>query len=126
MTNLTDKDYTPLGLRIEGPYENDRNVQSKELFKAILREAYDADESIVGHHLIYVQHELRPDPDHPGNFYPYEIVQEVPSADALIFDHGVAKKIWGDAWQSHLTLLALEPVETRDALLKKFYEERVR
>lgn len=124
MTNLTDKDFTPFGTKIEGPYENDRNVQNKDLYKAIMREAYGADESIVGHHLIYVTHEKRPDPDHPGNFYNFEIVQEVPSADALIFDHEVAQKIWGGVWRDNLTALALEPIETRDALLRKLYEAR--
>lgn len=124
MTHLTTKDFTAGGLRIEGPYENDRNAQNSKLWKAIMKEAYGADESICGHHLLYVQTEKRPDPDHPGNTYDFQIVQEIPSADALIFDTEVAKKIWGDKWQAILSILAVTPIDERDDLLAEFYYGR--
>lgn len=111
---LQDKDFTKGGLKLEGQYENDRNAESRELFKAIIREAYGVQDVIIAHHLTYVKDE--------GD---YEYVEEVPSADALIFDHDVARKLWGKQWKSILTRLALEPIATRDALLKKFYDARV-
>jgi hypothetical protein len=118
MTKLTDKDFTPLGMRLEGPYENDRNSQSSDLFKAIIREAYGVKDVICAHHLVYVRDEKREDG------FDYQVVQEVPSADTLIFDHDVAKTIWGDKWQERLIRLALEPVATRDNLLAELYQAR--
>jgi len=114
---LTKKDYTPNGLRIEGQYENDRNAQSADLFKCIIRECYNVTDVIIAHHLVYVKVEKR-------DGFDYQIVEEVPSADALIFDHDVAKRLWGGAWRDNLTLLALEPVETRDKLLAQLYADR--
>lgn len=108
MTTATD--FTIGGTRIEGTYENDRNAESSDLFKAIIRKVYNVKDVIVAHHLVYVTVENR-------DGFDYQIVQEVPSADALIFDHAVAKCLWPDAWQTNLTKLALEPIPTRDALL---------
>lgn len=116
--SLTDKDYTPSGMRIEGAYENDRNAESADLFKAIIRECYGVTDVIIAHHLVYVKTERRADG------FDYQIVEEVPSADSLIFDHDVARKLWGDNWRDVLTRLACEPVATRDKLLAQLYAER--
>lgn len=121
---LTDRDFTVTGTKIEGAYENDRNAVSADLFKAILREAFNVQDTIIGHHLLYVKVDRQPDPDHPGNFFDFQIVQEVPSADALIFDTEIAQKIWGERWKSVLSILAVTPVGERDALLRDFYENR--
>jgi hypothetical protein len=111
------KDFTPAGLRVEGSFENDRNADARELFKDILREVYNVKDVIIAHHLVYVVEEKR-------DGFNYQIVEEVPSADALIFDHGVARKLWGGQWRTHLTRLACEPCETRDALLASMYYGR--
>lgn len=116
MTTATD--FTPTGIKIEGQYENDRNVENNTLYKAIIREAYGVTDVICGHHLVYQLEEKRPDG------FTYQLIEEIPSADALIFDHGVAKKIWGDRWKDVLVRLALEPVETRDKLLADLYSSR--
>jgi len=91
MSHIQDKDFSENGLKLEGQYENDRNAQSRDLFKAIIREAYGCEDVIVAHHLTYVAEEKRVDKD--GRAYSFEVVEEIPSADALIFDHDVAKKI---------------------------------
>jgi len=122
MTHLQQKDFTPTGLKLEGQYENDRNAESRELFKAIIREAYGVTDVIVAHHLTYVAEDKRVGED--GHEYTFETVEEIPSADALIFDHDVAKKIWGENFKDVLVKLALEPCETRDDLLAKFWNER--
>jgi hypothetical protein len=114
----TATDYTPTGLRLEGQYENDRNAESRDLFKAVIREAYGVQDVIVAHHLTYVKSEKRVDG------FDYEIVEEIPSADALIFDHAVAKKIFGDRYLAVLVKLAMEPCETRDKLYAGFYSNR--
>lgn len=115
----TQQDWTPGGTKIEGAYENDRNAESAELFKAIIRAAFGVQDVIVGHHLVYVTVERR-------EGFEYQIVEEIPSADALIFDHEIAKRIWGDAWKAVLAALALEPCETRDKRLAELWAARSR
>jgi hypothetical protein len=115
---LTEKDFTPTGVCIEGAYENDRNAESSDLFKSIIREAYGVQDVIIAHHLVYVTEETRSDG------FKYQIVEEVPSADTLIFDHKVAEKLWGAGFKDVLVKLVLEPVETRDALLASLYAAR--
>lgn len=114
----TKTDFTPIGTKIEGAYENDRNAENADLYKAIIREAYGVKDVIIAHHLVYVKEEKRADG------FNYQIVEEVPSADSLIFDHEVAKKIWGPTYRLALSRLALEPIETRDKLLSDMYKGR--
>ena len=113
------KDFTPAGTKIDGTYENDRNADSAELFKSIIREACDVHDVIIAHHLVYVTVEKR-------DGFDYQIVEEIPSADSLIFDHDIARKIWGEGFISVLQRLAAEPVATRDKLLAGLYADRRR
>jgi hypothetical protein len=115
---MRKQDYTPTGLKLDGAYENDRNAEYSDCFKQVIREAYGVQDVICAHHLVYVVDEVRPDGFH------YQVVEEIPSADALIFDHEVAKKIWGAGYKECLTRLALEPVETRDDLFSTMYKNR--
>jgi hypothetical protein len=89
--------------------ENERNARSADLFKAIIKEVYGADNIGIGHHLMF---SVGPATD------------EQPSVDTLIFDHHVARKLWGNDWREVLTRLAQEPAETRDELLARFYYNR--
>jgi len=114
----TKTDFTPTGIKIEGAYENDRNVENSMLYKAIIREAYGVTDVICGHHLVYETREKRADG------FTYEVIQEIPSADALIFDHDVAQKIWPENWRHVLLMLASTPVAKRDQMLGEFYYNR--
>jgi hypothetical protein len=114
----TKTDFTPSGIKLEGPYENDRNGENADLYKAIIREAYGVTDVICGHHLVYQVEDKRADG------FTYTFVEEVPSADTLIFDTDVAQKLWGDKWKSVLTILAVTPIAERDALLHDFYYGR--
>lgn len=116
MTTATD--FTPSGIKLEGPYENDRNGENSDLYKAIIREAFGVTDVICGHHLVYQVEDKRADG------FTYTFVEEIPSADTLIFDHDVALKIWGVSFKSRLVKLALEPIATRDALLADLYYNR--
>lgn len=111
-------DYTPSGVKIEGAYENDRNAAGSQLFKDILRECFNVQDVIVGHHLIYVYRDTRADG------FTYEVVQELPSADALIFDHEIARRIWGEEYLCKLRELACTPPETRDKVLATLFYGR--
>lgn len=110
-------DFTPGGLKLEGAYENDRNSDCRDCFKDTIREAFGVQDVIIAHHLTYVRVEKR-------DGFDYQVVEEIPSADALIFDHEIAQRLWGASWQHCLTLLALEPVETRDELFARMYYAR--
>lgn len=112
-----DPRFTPNGLKVEGTYENERNKINSDLFKAMIREAYGAGDVIIAHHLTYVAVDN-------VNGYDYQIVEEIPSADTLIFDHEGAKKIWGDQWQDVLVKLVMQPVPERDKMLARLYQEK--
>lgn len=114
------KDFTPGGMKLEAAYENDRNVASAKLFEDIICEAFRVldNKVIVAHHLTFVRSERRSDG------FDYQVVQEIPSADALIFDHDIAERLWGPEFQHILTLLALRPIATRDQLLAELYYGR--
>lgn len=116
--HLRDKDFTPTGIRIEQPYENDRNADSKAMLKAIIKEVFGTEECMIGHHISFEVADKRADG------FTYTITQEYPSIDTLIFDHEVAKKLWGVTWRDVLGQLVLEPLATRDALLAKLYYGR--
>lgn len=111
-------DTTETGLRIEGPYENDRNAAMSQCFKDVIREAFGVTDVIIAHHLVYVVSETHKDG------FAYQVVEEIPSADALLFDHTVARKIWGGDYVPILSRLACESCESRDALFKQLYYGR--
>lgn len=110
----TANDFTSTGLKIEGAYENDRNGENSKLYKDIVREAFGVEDVICGHHLVYEKEDKRPDG------FTYQVIEEIPSADALIFNHNVAIKIWGQNFKATLAKLACEPVETRNKVLADF------
>lgn len=111
--------FTPTGIKLEGPYENTRNEVHADLYKAIIREVYGVTDVIVAHHIVFVREDKRSDG------FSYTLVIEVPSADTLIFDHDVAAKLWPRTWQEKLPMLALAPIEKRDELLKAYFDNRV-
>lgn len=113
-----EADFTSTGVKIEGSYENDRNAANSDLYKAMIRECFGVSDVIIAHHLVYVTSETR-------DGFQYQIVEEVPSADTLIFDHDVARRIWGpEAFLEVLRALACEPIKSRDSLLRKLYYGR--
>lgn len=117
-----DKDYTPNGLRIEGPYENDRNSDSYDLLKQMIREAYSTSarpikDVIIGHHLIYTVEEVR-------DGFTYTIVQEIPSIDTFIFDVDVMQRLFGKDFEEVLCVLATTPTDKRDHTLEVLYKTR--
>lgn len=114
----TNTDFTAGGTKIEGAYENDRNAAGADLFKAIIREVYGVQDVIIAHHLVFVTEERGADG------FMYQIVEEIPAADTLIFDHDIARRLWGVAWPDKLMQLALEPPETRDKLLAQLLQNR--
>lgn len=125
MGNARAKDFTPGGVKLDGIYENDRNADGSLFFKDMIREAFGVKDVICGHHLLYVTVEKRNDPG--TGPYDFQIVEEIPSADALLFDTDVAAKIWGpNEYRNVLMRLAVEPIATRDKLAAELYYARKR
>lgn len=92
--------------------ETKRNTDNYDLFAHILEEVYgDVATVVAGHHIMVIR---------KGSPVPIEIA----SADTLIFDHDVAKKIWKDGYLDVLGKLAHEPISTRDVLLRQLYYAR--
>jgi hypothetical protein len=113
-------------LKVEGPYENDRNVCFKQLLVAIIRELYHpVDEAvIVGHHIVYEVIDKQYDAA-TNRTYEVQVVQERPSADEIIFNHDDMRKLFGEAnYRDVLCKLALEPCETRMQVLSDLYYGR--
>lgn len=106
-----------MSVKIEGTYENQRNRDHSDLYKAIIRECFGVTDVIIAHHLTYVLSYME-------NGFSYEVVEEIPSADCLIFDHEIAQRIWGDGFKTILKRLAVEPTETRDTLLQQLWNAR--
>ncbi|WP_340672544.1 hypothetical protein [Bradyrhizobium ottawaense] len=93
-------------------FEDKRNADNADLFGAIIREAYEGVTFVAaGHHIMFTR-EAHP---WPG---------EVASADTLIFDHGIAQKIWREGYADVLARLASEPAPGRDVLLRQLYYGR--
>lgn len=121
----THHHFTPNGMKVYQGYENDRNMAMEGLIEDIVREVFGARKCIVAHHITFVLEETRTDP-RSGLEYQHQLVQELPCADGLIFDHDIACKLWGDCYLEVLQRLACEPVATRDKLLRELYYGRKR
>lgn len=114
---MTESLYTPTGMKIRGKYENHRNQENADLFKAIINRVFGEGDVIIAHHLAYVD-----EYHHDG--YDIQFVQEIASADTLIFDDEVAAVLWGEDAPDVLTELALLPCPARDDVLRVEYEKR--
>ena len=80
--------------------ENGRNFKCQALFERMLKKAWpDVSMVACGHHIFFRRG------DGP--------VEELPSADALLFSHEIAKRVWGPGWKGVIRALAIEPEETR-------------
>ena len=89
-------------------YENDRNARGHKLYEKLLKIAFGAENEVIsGHHFM-----LAPDGDINKG------VNEIPSADTILFDHDIMSKVFGDKAVHIMSKLAMRPVEARDEFLK--------
>lgn len=94
--------------------ENERNKASADLFTRMIRVAFgDKDQIMIAHHLTFeVDNNLN-------------TVNEIPSADTLIFDHEAMKVIFGEAYYLDvMRSLAVLPVAggARDKYLRELMD----
>lgn len=92
--------------------ENDRNTHHGQVFIDILKRAFGFDEVImVGHHFVFEPAEAMKNLD-------LAHLNEIPSADTIIFDHDIMKEVFGDNFMQVIHECADVPCDQRDAVLK--------
>lgn len=80
-----------------------RNHTNKHLYERLLKIAVAGCSVEVGHHVtIHLG-------DEDGN--------EIPSADAVLFDHDIMQKVFGHSYMSVMLTLASTPTDKRDSVL---------
>ena len=89
-------------------FEDERNKRNKKLYSDILKAAF-GNVAVIGHHLC---------------FNDGDDLDEIPSADCLIFDHDIMQKVFGIPYLSVITQLAVLPVGERDEMLSKLFYNR--
>lgn len=95
-------------------YENDRNTQHAAVYTDLIRRAMSPREVVlVGHHFVceFVSDPPKPDED-------LKTLNEIPSADTLIFDHDIMRAVFGDHAIDVMVDCAKVPASQRDACLK--------
>jgi hypothetical protein len=94
-------------------FENKRNKRFHKLYSAILHEAF-GNCSVIGHHVCFT--------DDNGD------LNEIPSADTLIFDHNVMVRVFGVTAMAVMSQLAITTVDNdaRDNLLAELFETRIK
>lgn len=95
--------------------ENDRNTHHGQLFVDLLKCVFGADEVVmVGHHFVF-------EPKASMEALDLTKLNEIPSADTIIFDHDIMREAFGPIYLQLMKALAVLPVSdgARDALLAK-------
>lgn len=112
MIDQTIKDY--LG------FENERNKKHAALYERLIKLAFKRDDVavLIGHHLTFEM-----DVDGDGKL-DIETMNEIPSADTLMFDHDLMRAVFGDRCYPIMRELASVPCDRRDNLLK-FHLDRL-
>ena len=96
--------------------ENERNKAFAPLYTAMVKLAFGADEAvIVGHHVAFI------DPSGDLNSE-----REIPSADALLFDHTIMRAVFGDDALEIMREAATIPADTyeRDAFITRCFKNK--
>lgn len=91
--------------------ENKRNRANHRLYERFLRIAVDPKvEVLVAHHIVYLVDGQAPN--------------EIPSADALMFDGGLMTTVFGDKAKALMLTLVSRPWDERDPVLDDFLQVR--
>lgn len=98
--------------------ENERNAANRALYTEVLRAAglvnQEQGGSIIAHHLCFST------TTDDGKF----VVEEIPSADTLIFCHEIMRTVFGENYLDVMMLLASLPQPERDETLRELFNHR--
>lgn len=100
--------------------ENDRNVHNGSLFVNIIKAAFGIDEVVmVGHHFVFEPRTAMTELD-------LTKLNEIPSADTVLFDHDIMGAVFGPVSGMVIVELAKHPVSTgaRDAKARELFAIR--
>lgn len=100
--------------------ENDRNTRRGALFIDLIKAAFGVDEVVmVGHHFVF-------EPTTAMQALDLAKLNEIPSADTLMFDHDIMGDVFGNMAEFLMRQLASLPVTggQRDNLLAAALEKR--
>ena len=92
--------------------ENDRNTHHGPVFIDLIKKAFGTDEVVmVGHHFVF-------EPQQAMQRFDLSKLNEIPSADTLIFDHDIMKAVFGEHALPLMAKLSQVPAESRDAIVR--------
>lgn len=111
-----------VGLRYTAKYylssENDRNTHHADVFNQLIQIAFGVDEVIMdGHHFLFESSEAM-------SVHDLSKLNEMPSADTMLFDHPIMTAVFGDKAIAVMQSLAAVPVEQRDDVLRVALQTR--
>lgn len=101
--------------------ENDRNTHNGALFVDIIKAAFGVDEVVmVGHHFVF-------EPDSAMQQRDLSKLNEIPSADTILFDHDIMGAVFGTVASLVIPALAKLPVAdgVRDAKARELFDARL-
>ncbi len=93
--------------------ENDRNTHNGMIFIEIIKRAFRVDEVVmVGHHFVF-------EPQSAMKQLDLTQLNEIPSADTMLFDHPIMIAVFGDEALPLMARLSQVGCEARDALVRE-------
>lgn len=93
--------------------ENDRNTHHGQVFIDLIKRAFGVDEVVmVGHHFVF-------EPQKSMQALDLTKLNEIPSADTMIFDHDIMGAVFGERAQAIMTECACTPAESRDEIVRR-------
>lgn len=91
--------------------ENDRNTHHGQIFIDLIKRAFRTDEVVmVGHHFVF-------EPEAAMKQLDLTQLNEIPSADTLLFDHEIMGAVFGEQAVPLMIELAKVPCDSRDQIV---------
>lgn len=93
--------------------ENDRNVHNGPIFIDLIKRAFGVDEVVmVGHHFVF-------EPQSSMTALDLTKLNEIPSADTLLFDHEIMGEVFGDRALAIMIECAQTSCDERDSVIRR-------
>ena len=94
-------------------FENDRNTHHGQIFIDLIKRAFRTDEVVmVGHHFVFEPQEAMQKLD-------LTQLNEIPSADTLLFDHEIMTAVFGERAIPLMVEMAKVDCRARDEIIRE-------
>lgn len=98
-------------------FENDRNTHHGQIFIDLIKRAFRVDEVVmVGHHFVF-------EPQAAMQKLDLTQLNEIPSADTLLFDHDIMTAVFGADAIPLMVEMARRPCSARDDVVRTALEK---